>query len=176
MHPNNNPSSESDTGFCFLPITTIKPTNRRDEELRLASARSHLAKISHRRKKGTAKQKNEVISISHQMDCRDQRRLAPSLFCVVPDRILDRHTTMLLHYCTQSFWPGFETGSAAFHIPFFARDYNTLISQGPGLVHALLWSAAVSLSYRRNEKVTDKDSLIHYNQALKYISQVLTFA
>ncbi|KAM0497317.1 hypothetical protein ACHAP8_006807 [Fusarium lateritium] len=78
---------------------------------------------------------------------------------------------MLLHYCTQSFWPGFETGSAAFHIPFFARDYNTLISQGPGLVHALLWSAAVSLSYRRNEKVTDKDSLIHYNQALKYISQ-----
>ncbi|KPA35675.1 hypothetical protein FLAG1_11608, partial [Fusarium langsethiae] len=41
-----------------------------------------------------------------------------------------------------SFWPGFETGSAAFHIPSFARDYNTLVSQGPGLVHALLWSAA----------------------------------
>ncbi|OBS22742.1 hypothetical protein FPOA_09073 [Fusarium poae] len=171
MHPKYDPGSKSGTALCFLPITTTKPCNRRDVELRLASARSHLAKISHRRKKSTVNGKNEIISVSEQIDCRDQYHLTPTLFCVVPDRILDRHTAMLLQYCTQSFWPGFETGSAAFHIPSFARDYNTLISQGPGLVHALLWSAAVSLSYRRNVRVTDKDSLMHYNQALRYISQ-----
>jgi hypothetical protein len=97
-----------------------------------------------------------------------------TLICTIPDKIVDQHTKMLLHYCTQSFWPGFEVGSAAFHIPSFAHDYNTLMSQGPALVHALLWSAAVSLSYRRKAKVTDKDSLMHYNHALKHISQEIS--
>ncbi|RGP62652.1 hypothetical protein FSPOR_9232 [Fusarium sporotrichioides] len=171
MKPNNEISFMSGTEFCFLPITTLKPSNRREAELRLANARSHLATTTHRRKKSSTKKKNEDIGRSDQTNCQIQRRLTPILPCVVPDKILDQHTRMLLHYCTQSFWPGFETGSAAFHIPSFARDYNTLVSQGPGLVHALLWSAAVSLSYRRNARVTDKDSLIHYNQALKYISE-----
>lgn len=173
MSPTNNTSSKSDMELCFLPITTTKPSNRREVELRQASARSHLAKITYRRKKSSVNKKDGDVDSSDRTDYRSQQR-NPILFCVVPDKILDQHTRMLLHYCTQSFWPGFEIGSAAFHIPSFARDYNTLIAQGPCLVHALLWSAAVSLSYRRNERVTDKDSLIHYNQALKYISQDIT--
>ncbi|UZP43080.1 hypothetical protein NXS19_010896 [Fusarium pseudograminearum] len=170
MRPKNNKSPKSDMEICFLPITTANPNSRREIELRQASARSHLAKITHRRKKSSVNEKDGDIDRSNHTAYRS-RYITPMLFCVVPDRILDQHTRMLLHYCTQSFWPGFEIGSAAFHIPSFARDYNTLIAQGPCLVHALLWSAAVSLSYRRNERVTDKDSLMHYNQALKYVSQ-----
>ncbi|KAF5551429.1 hypothetical protein FNAPI_7441 [Fusarium napiforme] len=46
---------------------------------------------------------------------------------------------MLVHYCTQSFWPGFEIGSASFYIPPFALDYNTLVAQGPALtLYAIL--------------------------------------
>ncbi|KAI1012075.1 hypothetical protein LB503_004620 [Fusarium chuoi] len=94
--------------------------------------------------------------------------------CVIPDRIVDPHTKMLLHYCTQSFWPGFEIGSAAFHIPPFALDYNTLVAQGPALVHACLWQAAVNLAFKRNSRVTDKQSLLHYNQAISHISKDMT--
>ncbi|KAF5713923.1 hypothetical protein FGLOB1_3723 [Fusarium globosum] len=81
---------------------------------------------------------------------------------------------MLLHYCTQSFWPGFEIGSAAFHIPPFALDYNTLVAQGPALVHACLWQAAVNLAFKRNSRVTDKQSILHYNQAIAHISRDIT--
>ncbi|KAF4499608.1 3-oxoacyl-(acyl-carrier) reductase [Fusarium agapanthi] len=91
--------------------------------------------------------------------------------CVIPDRILDLHTKMLLHYCTQSFWSCFEIGSAAFHIPPFALDYNILVAQGPALVHACLWQAAVNLAFKRNSRVTDKQSLLHYNQAIAHISK-----
>jgi hypothetical protein len=173
MHQKGYPYSKNVTEFHFLPVTTTEPGSRREVELRQASARSHLAKTMHRRKKNGVQevsQDGDIDSCS-QIDCAGHRRLVPMLLCVVPDKIVDRHTRMLLHYCTQSFWPGFETGSAAFHIPSFARDYNTLVAQGPGLVHALLWSAAVSLSYRTKARVTDKDSLMHYNQALKHISQ-----
>ncbi|RFN54260.1 hypothetical protein FIE12Z_1386 [Fusarium flagelliforme] len=116
-------SSISSNGreFHFLPVTTTNPSNRREVELRHASARSYLARSMHRHKK-----KNDVIPGA----------------VITSGKVVDQHTKMLLHYCTQSFWPGFEVGSAAFHIPSFARDYNALMSQGPALVHALLWSAA----------------------------------
>lgn len=165
----NGQSSVSSNGreFHFLPVTTTNPSNRREAELRHASARSYLAKSMHRyKKKNTDEIQGTVIPINGPTGTRWQ----PALLCTVPDKIVDQHTKMLLHYCTQSFWPGFEVGSAAFHIPSFARDYNTLMSQGPALIHALLWSAAASLSYRRKAKVTDKGSLMHYNQALKHIS------
>ncbi|KAF4341967.1 hypothetical protein FBEOM_4133 [Fusarium beomiforme] len=78
---------------------------------------------------------------------------------------------MLLHYCTQAFWPGFEIGSAAFHIPPFALDYNTLVAQGPALFHACLWQAAVNLAFKKRSRVTDRQSLMHYNQAIMHISK-----
>ncbi|KAJ4138493.1 hypothetical protein NW768_002328 [Fusarium equiseti] len=156
----------NETTFHFLPVTTANPTNRREVELCHASARSYLAKSMHRHKKENT---DKIPGIVIPSDGPNKLEYQTPLLCTVPYRIADQHTKMLLHYCTQSFWPGFEVGSAAFHIPSFARDYNTLMSQGPALIHALLWSAAVSLSYRRKAKVTDKDSLMHYNQALTHI-------
>jgi len=167
MHNGQSSISSNGREFHFLPVTTTNPSNRREVELRHASARSYLAKSMHRYKK---KNTDEFPGTIIPSDGPNGTRWQPTLLCAVPDKIVDQHTKMLLHYCTQSFWPGFEVGSAAFHIPSFACDYNTLMSQGPALVHALLWSAAVSLSYRRKAKVTNKDSLMHYNQALKQIS------
>ncbi|KAJ4012644.1 hypothetical protein NW752_008357 [Fusarium irregulare] len=168
MHHDRSPVFSKGREFHFLPVTTTHPSNRRETELRHASARSYLAKSMHRSKK---KNTDDIQGALIPIDGSTGTRWQPTLLCTVPDRIVDQHTKMLLHYCTQSFWPGFEVGSAAFHIPSFASDYNTLMSQGPALIHALLWSAAVSLSYRRKAKVTDKGSLMHYNQALKHISQ-----
>ncbi|KAL4727932.1 hypothetical protein ACLX1H_004631 [Fusarium chlamydosporum] len=180
----NSSASKNGTTFHFLPVTTTEPSTRREIELRQASARSHLARTIHRRKRSSAR-KNTRPSEMNLLGDRDTvcanhigslhcQRVTPELFCSIPDQVVGRHTRLLLHYCIQSFWPGFEVGTAAFHIPSFARDFNTLVAQGPALVHALLWSAAVSLSYRRKERVTDKESLMHYNQALNYISQDVT--
>ncbi|KAF5252871.1 hypothetical protein FANTH_2195 [Fusarium anthophilum] len=182
-------NARKEVSFHFLPAITAEPNSRREVELRQSSARSHLAKSMHRRKQASKKlppdqddielhRASEGMAILERRSKRNGRQLLLTAgqlsMCVIPDRIVDPHTKMLLHYCTQSFWPGFEIGSAAFHIPPFALDYNTLISQGPALVHACLWQAAVNLAFKRNSRVTDKQSLLHYNQAIAHISKDIT--
>ncbi|KAF4945634.1 hypothetical protein FGADI_11756 [Fusarium gaditjirri] len=189
MNKNVDPRAMKEDSFYFLPAITAEPNSRREVELRQSSARSHLAKSMHRRKRIGKKlppgpEDVEVHTTDEGMKAverttkrNDRQLLLPSGqlgMCVIPDRIVDPHTKMLLHYCTQSFWPGFEIGSAAFHIPPFALDYNTLVAQGPALVHACLWQAAVNLAFKRNSRVTDKESLLHYNQAIAHISKDIT--
>ncbi|KAF4440998.1 hypothetical protein FACUT_3027 [Fusarium acutatum] len=189
MNGSDDSSARKEMSFHFLPAITAEPNSRREVELRQSSARSHLAKSMHRRKRAGKKlpldqhyielygtDKGSTM-VERSTDRNDRQLLLTSgqlSMCVIPDRIVDPHTKMLLHYCTQSFWPGFEIGSAAFHIPPFALDYNTLVAQGPALVHACLWQAAVNLAFKRNSRVTDKQSLLHYNQAIVHISKDIT--
>ncbi|KAM0224236.1 hypothetical protein ACHAQD_002621 [Fusarium lateritium] len=186
MHGNNNKISGTDTAFCFLPAVTANTTSRREIELQQSSARSHLAKSLHQRKRvsakhvpydvsddATTKSLSRSRSVTKNADMRDTSQSAASAkysFSAMPEIIVDSHTKMLLYYCTQFFWPGFEMGSAAFHFPPFAADYNALVSQGPALVHAVLWQAAVSQAIKKKSRVTDKSSLWHYNQAINHIS------
>ncbi|KAF5610110.1 uncharacterized protein FSUBG_3342 [Fusarium subglutinans] len=189
MNWSSDSSARKEMSFHFLPAITAEPNSRREVELRQSSARSHLAKSMHRRKQASKKlppdqadielhRASEGMAIVEGRTKRNDRHLLLTSgqlsMCVIPDRIVDPHTKMLLHYCTQSFWPGFEIGSAAFHIPPFALDYNTLVAQGPALVHACLWQAAVNLAFKRNSRVTDKQSLLHYNQAIVHISKDIT--
>ncbi|KAF5550770.1 hypothetical protein FMEXI_3729 [Fusarium mexicanum] len=189
MNGNSDSRARNEMSFHFLPAITAEPNSRREVELRQSSARSHLAKSMHRRKQASKKlppeqddielhRASEGMTIVERRTKRNDRQLLLTSgqlsMCVIPDRIVDPHTKMLLHYCTQSFWPGFEIGSAAFHIPPFALDYNTLVAQGPALVHACLWQAAVNLAFKRNSRVTDKQSLLHYNQAIAHISKDIT--
>lgn len=182
-------SARKEIAFHFLPAITAEPNSRREVELRQSSARSHLAKSMHRRKRASKelpseqestelRRTNKGMAMAERSTIRNDRQLLLTSgqlsMCVIPDRMVDPHTKMLLHYCTQSFWPGFEIGSAAFHIPPFALDYNTLVAQGPALVHACLWQAAVNLAFKRNSRVTDKPSLLHYNQAIAHISKDIT--
>lgn len=187
MHGNSSKTSGTNAKFCFLPAVTANITSRREIELRHSSARSHLARSLHeRRKVGTKPPRNvEDIDATGKSPPRrrpvvkdvgvrniSQRVLSAQYnLRAMPEVIVDSHTNMLLHYCTQFFWPGFEMGSAAFHFPPFAVDYNALVSQGPALVHAVLWQAAVSQATRRNSRITDTSSLWHYNQAISYISR-----
>ncbi|KAF5706707.1 hypothetical protein FMUND_11443 [Fusarium mundagurra] len=189
MNGSDNSSARKEIYFHFLPAITAEPNSRREVELRQSSARSHLAKSMHRRKRagktlpldqddielhGTDKGSTMVEKSTERNDRQLLLTSGQLSICVIPDRIVDQHAKMLLHYCTQSFGPGFESGSAAFHIPPFALDYNTLVAQGPALVHACLWQAAVNLTFKRNSQVTDKQSLLHYNQAIAHISKDLT--
>nr|RBR01766.1 hypothetical protein FVER53263_12247 [Fusarium verticillioides] len=189
MNGNSDSRERKEISLHFLPAITAEPNSRREVELRQSSARSHLAKSMHRRKRKDKKLPSEQDDIELHgtdkswtvLERRTKKNDRPLLLtsgqlsvCVIPDRIVDTHTKMLLHYCTQSFWPGFEIGSASFHIPPFALDYNTLVAQGPALVHACLWQAAVNLAFKRNSRVTDKQSLLHYNQAIAHISKDIT--
>jgi hypothetical protein len=189
MNGNAGSSSRKKISFHFLPAITTEPNSRREVELRQSSARSHLAKSMHRRKRASEKLSSEQEETDSNMtgqgivivERSTKRNARPLLLtsgqlsmCVIPDKIVDPHTKMLLHYCTQSFWPGFEIGSAAFHIPPFALDYNTLVAQGPALVHACLWQAAVNLAFKRESRVIDRKSLMHYNQAIAHISKDLS--
>ncbi|KAF5667280.1 hypothetical protein FHETE_5983 [Fusarium heterosporum] len=178
------------TALHFLPVITTTPSSRREIELRQSSARSYLARSLHKRKRASSdsipdNEDGDLIedmSSSNQLitKSRDKKNAGNYLISgrvnirAMPDIIVDSHTKMLLLYCIQFFWPGFELGSAAFHFPSFAVDYNALISQGPALVHAVLWQAAVSQAIRRKSKVTDKTSLWHYNQAINYISKEIS--
>ncbi|KAF4998707.1 hypothetical protein FGRMN_3033 [Fusarium graminum] len=175
------------TALHFLPVTTITLSSRREIELRQSSARSHLARSWHKRKRASSNSvpdnkdgdliedmssRNQWITKSSDKESAGNYLIAGRLnIRAMPDIIVDSHTKMLLLYCTQFFWPGFELGSAAFHFPSFAVDYNALISQGPALVHAVLWQAAVSQAIRRKSRVTDKASLWHYSQAINCISK-----
>ncbi|KAF4960061.1 hypothetical protein FSARC_10556 [Fusarium sarcochroum] len=185
-------SSQIGNTFHFLPVVTAGSNSRRDIELRQSSARSHLAKSMHRRRKTDPKKDktNDIIendteseSLAQSIVDKQARRHTGhlpvtqqqlALHIIIPDKVVDQHTKMLLHYCKTSYWPGFELGSASFHIPAFALSYNSLIAQGPALVHALLWQAAVSLNFQRKSTVEDKKSLMHYNQALSHISRDIT--
>ncbi|KAM0354972.1 hypothetical protein ACHAPU_000816 [Fusarium lateritium] len=186
MHEINPRKPSTGTAFHFLPAVTATPPSRREIELRQSSARSHLAKSLHRRKRvnsnsiphnddGDISSKNQLLTKSSG-NGNAGSYLVPARLNIraMPDVIVDSHTKMLLLYCTQFFWPGFELGSAAFHFPSFAVDYNALLSQGPALVHAVLWQAAVSQATRRKSRVTDKTSLWHYNQAINYISKEIS--
>ncbi|KAF4435840.1 hypothetical protein F53441_13417 [Fusarium austroafricanum] len=188
MRRNKNSNDNNGLTILFLPVATKEPNSRREIELRLSSARSHIAKSMHRHRKAS-----NLLPEEDDIDTNTQAKstaiskitpergpghllLTPAQLrtCVIPDKTLDSHSTMLLHYCTQFFWPGFELGSAAFHFPPFAVDYNTLVAQGPALVHAVLWRAAVSQAIRRKSRVTDRGSLVHYSQAMTYISKEIT--
>ncbi|KAM0244225.1 hypothetical protein ACHAP5_006438 [Fusarium lateritium] len=187
MRENNAKISGTDTTSCFLPAVTANTTSRREIELQQSSARSHLAKSLHQRKRvsakhipcdvnddATTKSLSKSRSVTKNADMRNTSQHATSAkysLRAMPEIIVDSHTKMLLYYCTQLFWPGLEMGSAAFHFPPFAVGYNALVSQGPALVHAVLWQAAVSQAIRRKSRVTDKSSLWHYNQAINHISQ-----
>ncbi|KAF9777138.1 hypothetical protein IL306_004593 [Fusarium sp. DS 682] len=171
---------ENGTPFHFLPTVTAEPNSRREIELRQSSARSHLAKSMHRRKKANTKyipeqERDAQTQARTVVQCMAPRKTTKAnasqllvtsrqlSMCVIPDKIVDPHTKMLLHYCTQAFWPGFEIGSAAFHIPPFALDYNTLVAQ-----------AAINLTFKTKSRVTDRKSLMHYNQAITHISRDIT--
>jgi hypothetical protein len=185
MHGNSSKTNGTDGTFYFLPAVTTNTS--REIELQQSSARSHLAKSLHQRRKGgtkhlqydedmgaTTKSPSRCRSVAKDVDMTNiSQRVVSAQYSLraMPEIIVDSHTKMLLYYCTQSFWPGFEMGSAAFHFPPFAVDYNALVSQGPALVHAVLWQAAVSQAIRRKSRVTDKSSLWHYNQAINYISR-----
>ncbi|WZH46907.1 hypothetical protein QYS62_008030 [Fusarium acuminatum] len=187
MHGNSCKTSGTDAKFHFLPTVTAKTTSRREIELQQSSARSHLAKSLHQRRKigtipiqydenngVTAEVPSRRRSVAKDVDKRNiSQRVTSAQYSLraMPEIIMDSHTNMLLHYCTQFFWSGFEMGSAAFHFPPFAVDYNALVSQGPALVHAVLWQAAVSQAIRRKSRITDSSSLWHYNQAISYISR-----
>ncbi|SPJ75996.1 uncharacterized protein FTOL_05727 [Fusarium torulosum] len=185
MPGNSGKPSGIDGTFYFLPAVTANTS--REIGLQQSSARSHLAKTLHQRKKvgtkplqydenidATTKSPSRSRSVAKDADMRNiSQRVVSAQYSLraMPEIIVDSHTKMLLYYCTQFFWPGFEMGSAAFHFPPFAVDYNALVSQGPALVHAVLWQAAVSQAIRRKSRITDKSSLWHYNQAINYISR-----
>ncbi|RMJ15038.1 hypothetical protein CDV36_005286 [Fusarium kuroshium] len=172
-------SSSEDSIIHFLPVVTIRSNNsRRDVELLRSSARSHLARTMHRQNKfktgkGKAKEdpdkKLDRPTLKEGEDIVNQRKLVR--YYQVPDKMVDDHTKMLLHYCRTCFWPGFGMGAATFHIPPFAFSYSNLVAQGPTLYHALLWQAAVNLNFNRCSRVTDIGSIKHYQKALGHISR-----
>ncbi|KAJ4323554.1 hypothetical protein N0V84_004295 [Fusarium piperis] len=176
----DNTSSSEDSIIHFLPVVTIHSNNQRDVELRRSSARSHLAKAMHRQNRfKTGKAKAKAVedpdktldrpTLKEGEDIVNQRKLVR--YYQVPDRMVDDHTKMLLHYCRTCFWPGFGMGAATFHIPPFAFSYSNLVAQGPTLYHALLWQAAVNLNFNRCSRVTDIGSIKHYQKALGHISR-----
>ncbi|RSL49946.1 hypothetical protein CEP54_012184 [Fusarium duplospermum] len=172
-------SEDSSSSIHFLPVVTIRSNNsRRDVELLRSSARSHLARTMHRQNKfktGKAKAADDPNKrldrpiLKEPEDIVNQRKLVR--YYQVPDKMVDDHTKMLLHYCRTCFWPGFGMGAATFHIPPFAFSYSNLVAQGPTLYHALLWQAAVNLNFNRCSRVTDIGSIKHYQQALGHISR-----
>ncbi|KAF4990772.1 hypothetical protein FDECE_14247 [Fusarium decemcellulare] len=175
---NDSADSSDEHVVHFLPVVTTGSTSRREVELLRSSARSHLAKAMHRRKKGKKKADKQQSpqmddTMAAVIDTPDTllTRHKPVLRTGMADKVVDQHTRMLLHYCTTSFWPGFGLGSATFHIPPFALSFNSLVAQGPALYHALLWQAAVNLNFNKRSKVTDVGSIRHYHQAVNHISQ-----
>ncbi|KAJ4172939.1 hypothetical protein NW754_003145 [Fusarium falciforme] len=169
-------SEDSNSSIHFLPVVTLHSNSRRDVELLRSSARSHLARTMHRQNKfKTGKSKaaedpNKSLdrpTLKEGEDIVNQRKLVR--YYQVPDKMVDDHTKMLLHYCRTCFWPGFGMGAATFHIPPFAFSYSNLVAQGPTLYHALLWQAAVNLNFNRCSRVTDVGSIKHYQQALGHI-------
>ena len=61
--------------FHFLPSTTTKETSRRDVELAHSSARSHLAKLSHRRRNQETRSPSTLTGIS-SLSCSSASRLS----------------------------------------------------------------------------------------------------
>lgn len=187
-HPSNamarssedSTSSSEDSSIHFLPVVTIRSNSRRDVELSRSSARSHLARTMHRQNKfkaGKARAKAaedpdmalDRPTLKEGEDIVNQRKLVR--YYQVPDKMVDDHTKMLLHYCRTCFWPGFGMGTATFHIPPFAFSYSSLVAQGPSLYHAVLWQAAVNLNFNRCSRVTDIGSIKHYQKALGHVSR-----
>jgi hypothetical protein len=95
------------------------------------------------------------------------RQLAPWFNNLDPS--IKKHTYKLYHHSVTVFWPGFDRGSDKSHTPPFTTFGAVLKQQRPSLFHAMMWQAAMYLSVIHKAPITERDSILHHQNAVVLI-------
>lgn len=190
----------NDRRFHFLPMVTTQKRSRRDIELAHASAKSHLARTSHRRRRAAIGQplyleeiplaQSQTVPAFEDADTSDPDTYEiatksspsqallfyrPNAWPVLSDKFTNPTSIQLLQYCLTDLWPGYDPGATlgSLRTPFVST-WSEFEAEGPALFHCLIWHAAVHLSYQRNTPIKDYQSISHYHQALQHLSKLLS--